>query len=98
MKTAGRCTALDRRRSARRTGPLFYDCACISAQQHNEPAGNHDVWHLHAHAFPRHHEGRLYERDREARWVAAEERALYASVLADVLCLPDSSPDAEPDN
>jgi histidine triad (HIT) family protein len=29
-----------------------YDCDGISTQQHNEPAGNQDVWHYHAHVFP----------------------------------------------
>lgn len=28
-----------------------YDCEGISTRQHNEPAGNQDVWHLHVHVF-----------------------------------------------
>lgn len=30
-----------------------YECDGVSTRQHNEPAGNQDVWHLHVHVFPR---------------------------------------------
>jgi histidine triad (HIT) family protein len=30
-----------------------YECAGVSTRQHNEPAGNQDVWHYHVHVFPR---------------------------------------------
>jgi histidine triad (HIT) family protein len=30
-----------------------YHCDGISLRQHNEPAGNQDVWHYHLHVFPR---------------------------------------------
>lgn len=30
-----------------------YGCPGVSTRQHNEPAGNQDVWHLHVHVFPR---------------------------------------------
>ncbi|MFD7025791.1 HIT family protein [Promicromonospora sukumoe] len=30
-----------------------YGCAGVSTRQHNEPAGNQDVWHFHQHLFPR---------------------------------------------
>lgn len=30
-----------------------YPCEGVSIRQHNEPAGNQDVWHLHVHVFPR---------------------------------------------
>ncbi|WP_456825154.1 HIT family protein [Cellulomonas sp. P5_E12] len=59
-----------------------YACDGISVRQHNEPAGAQDVWHFHVHVFPRHDGDRLYERDLEARWVATDERARYARVLA----------------
>ncbi|WP_235522256.1 HIT family protein [Cellulomonas sp. Root137] len=59
-----------------------YACDGISVRQHNEPAGGQDVWHLHVHVFPRYDGDRLYERDLEARWVAADDRARYARVLA----------------
>jgi histidine triad (HIT) family protein len=59
-----------------------YDCAGISTRQHNEPAGNQDVWHLHVHVFPRRVDDRLYEQHRRTRWVPAEERRPYADRLA----------------
>ncbi len=37
-----------------------YGCAGISTRQHNEPAGNQDVWHYHLHLFPRYPDDDLY--------------------------------------
>jgi histidine triad (HIT) family protein len=65
-----------------------YDCVGISTRQHNEPAGNQDVWHLHVHVFPRHADDRLYEQHRTTRWATADERAPYAERLAAALDLP----------
>ena len=65
-----------------------YDCEGVSTRQHNEPAGNQDVWHLHVHVFPRHSHDQLYARDRETRWVDADERARYAESLAPTLGAP----------
>lgn len=65
-----------------------YDCEGTSTRQHNEPAGNQDVWHLHVHVFPRHDEDRLYEQHRSTRWVTAQEREPYADRLAGALDLP----------
>ncbi|NUU19466.1 HIT family protein [Cellulomonas humilata] len=62
-----------------------YACDGISIRQHNEPAGDQDVWHLHVHVFPRHHGDRLYEQNREARWIAVGERTRYAGALASEL-------------
>jgi histidine triad (HIT) family protein len=59
-----------------------YDCEGISTRQHNEPAGNQDVWHLHVHVFPRRADDRLYEQHRSTRWVTAAEREPYADRLA----------------
>ena len=56
-----------------------YDCEGTSTRQHNEPAGYQDVWHLHAHVFPRYPGDRLYERHEEKRWATPEERAPYAA-------------------
>ena len=30
-----------------------YGCDGVSTRQHNEPAGDQDVWHFHVHVFPR---------------------------------------------
>ena len=65
-----------------------YDCEGISTRQHNEPAGNQDVWHLHVHVYPRHADDLLYERHRSTRWVPAAEREPYADRLAAALGLP----------
>jgi histidine triad (HIT) family protein len=53
-----------------------YRCDGISTRQHNEPAGNQEVWHYHLHVFPRYPGDRLYEL--EGRFIPADERALYA--------------------
>lgn len=37
-----------------------YGCDGVSTRQHNEPAGNQDVWHYHVHVFPRWHGDGLY--------------------------------------
>lgn len=37
-----------------------YGCPGISTRQHNEPAGNQEVWHYHLHVFPRYHNDNLY--------------------------------------
>jgi histidine triad (HIT) family protein len=65
-----------------------YTCDGISIRQHNEPAGDQDVWHLHVHVFPRQHGDGPYERHRDARWVTTSERAEYAEALAAELNLP----------
>lgn len=56
-----------------------YGCAGISTRQHNEPAGNQDVWHYHLHVFPRYEGDRLYQSDRAQMPPAV--RATYAARL-----------------
>ncbi|MGF9660207.1 HIT family protein [Pantoea agglomerans] len=65
-----------------------YDCEGTSIRQHNEPAGNQDVWHLHVHVFPRHADDRLYQRQDEARWVSPSDREPFALQLREALGLP----------
>ncbi|MBI5933731.1 MAG: LysM peptidoglycan-binding domain-containing protein [Chloroflexi bacterium] len=36
-------------------------CKGISTRQHNEPAGDQDVWHYHIHVTPRYEDDRFYE-------------------------------------
>ena len=38
-----------------------YQCGGISTRQHNEPAGDQDVWHYHVHVTPRFASDRFYE-------------------------------------
>lgn len=65
-----------------------YSCEGISTRQHNEPAGDQDVWHLHVHVLPRFSHDHLYQRHLEARWVPAEDRRSFAGSLRAVLRLP----------
>jgi histidine triad (HIT) family protein len=37
-----------------------YGCAGTSTRQHNEPAGDQEVWHFHTHVFPRYPGDNLY--------------------------------------
>ena len=36
-------------------------CEGTSTRQHNEPAGNQDLWHFHVHVFPRWRDDHLYD-------------------------------------
>ncbi|MDE2890446.1 MAG: HIT domain-containing protein [Gemmatimonadota bacterium] len=54
----------------------LYDCDGVSSRQHNEPAGNQDVWHYHLHVFPRWQVDRLYLERRSS--TTPEERRPYA--------------------
>jgi histidine triad (HIT) family protein len=58
-----------------------YACDGISTRQHNEPAGNQDVWHYHVHVFPRYAGDALYLSHAQRRWTTPEERAPYAARL-----------------
>jgi histidine triad (HIT) family protein len=58
-----------------------YGCEGTSFRQHNEPAGNQDVWHYHLHVFPRYGGDELYLRSSERRDTTPAERAPYAERL-----------------
>ncbi|MCZ4567710.1 HIT family protein [Rhodococcus erythropolis] len=58
-----------------------YGCDGVSTRQHNEPAGNQDVWHHHVHVFPRYEDDRLYSRHGEAAYVSPQARAPYGALL-----------------
>jgi histidine triad (HIT) family protein len=66
-----------------------YGCDGTSTRQHNEPAGNQDVWHFHVHVYPRYAGDRLYENHARVRWVDSEERAPYADRLRRALGFRD---------
>ena len=58
-------------------------CDGVSTRQHNEPAGNQDLWHFHVHVFPRWTGDRLYDqrpapadRDRMTARAAALRKVL----------------------
>jgi histidine triad (HIT) family protein len=63
-----------------------FACDGVSTRQHNEPAGNQDVWHYHQHVFPRYvgddlygAEKLRYEDDARARLAARLREALGVS-------------------
>src|SRR5437867_311045 len=58
-----------------------YFCDGTSMRQHNEPAGNQDVWHFHVHVFPRYNNDKLYQNHDENRLVTDVERRVYAQKL-----------------
>lgn len=58
---------------------IAFDCDGVSVRQHNEPAGNQDVWHYHLHVTPRYEGDRFYTTQR--RFMAVDERAKYAQAL-----------------
>lgn len=61
-----------------------YHCDGISTRQHNEPAGNQDVWHYHLHVFPRYLNDNLYQTPR-SDILPAPARASYANRLKESL-------------
>ncbi|HVE98819.1 MAG TPA: HIT family protein [Mycobacteriales bacterium] len=53
-----------------------YGCPGTSLRQHNEPAGNQDVWHYHVHVFPRYDREELYGApSRRAEWAEMDRYA-----------------------
>jgi histidine triad (HIT) family protein len=57
----------------------------ISTRQHNEPAGDQDVWHLHVHVFPRYQSDEIYLRHEDASFVPPQERSQWAARLRPAL-------------
>lgn len=60
-----------------------YSCDGVSTRQHNEPAGNQDVWHYHLHVTPRYTGDQFYMSQREL--MPAWERAKHAARLREYL-------------
>ena len=59
-----------------------YRCSGISLRQHNEPAGNQDIWHYHIHVTPRYLGDEFYAKyTTSAEIMAPEERAEHAAIL-----------------
>ena len=58
-------------------------CDGTSTRQHNEPAGNQDLWHLHVHVFPRYDGDNLYGAG--FRDSTHDERLALAARLREVL-------------
>ena len=62
-----------------------YGCDGTSTRQHNEPAGNQDVWHFHTHLFPRYENDQLYQNHENKRFVSPAERQVYADKLRNAI-------------
>lgn len=58
-----------------------YQCDGVSSRQHNEPAGDQDVWHYHLHVFPRYDNDNLYACTRMDS--SADQRKKYSKRLRD---------------
>ena len=58
---------------------VAFACNGISTRQHNEPAGNQDVWHYHIHVTPRYKDDGLYASKRQ--WMPVEDRAHLAAEI-----------------
>ncbi|MBI2032139.1 MAG: HIT domain-containing protein [Candidatus Levybacteria bacterium] len=58
-----------------------YGCDGVSTRQHNELAGNQEVWHYHFHVMPRWEGDELYKNHDKKRWTTAEERKPYVEKL-----------------
>jgi histidine triad (HIT) family protein len=56
-----------------------YSCGGVSTRQHNEPAGQQEVWHYHLHVFPRFEGDELYTSP--ARLTTPDERVPFAAML-----------------
>ena len=58
-----------------------YKCDGTSTRQHNEPAGNQDVFHFHLHIFPRYTGDDLYINHKNIYWPTEEEKQPYVKKL-----------------
>jgi histidine triad (HIT) family protein len=58
-----------------------YGCDGTSVRQHNQPAGNQDVWHYHVHVFPRYVDDGLYGSLPDSEYRTPAERWPYAERL-----------------
>ncbi|MEU6559651.1 HIT family protein [Nocardia nova] len=62
-----------------------YGCDGVSTRQHNEPAGNQDVWHYHVHVFPRYHDDDLYRSNPLPGFAFGAQRWVYTDRLREQL-------------
>ncbi len=58
-----------------------YKCDGVSTRQHNETAGNQDVWHYHLHVMPRYENDELYKNHDKKYWSTPEERKPFVEKL-----------------
>lgn len=58
-----------------------YKAEGVSTRQHNEPAGNQDVWHYHLHIYPRYEGDDLYLNHKDTYWPTSDEKKPYVDKL-----------------
>jgi histidine triad (HIT) family protein len=58
-----------------------YKCEGVSLRQHNEPAGDQEVWHYHLHIYPRYKDDNLYLNHENTFWPTLEEKLPYVEKL-----------------
>lgn len=63
-----------------------YECDGVSTLQHNEPAGNQEVWHYHFHVVPRYTGDNFYGHIETTYWPTMIQKSLLADELRKVLC------------
>jgi histidine triad (HIT) family protein len=68
-----------------------FGCPGISTRQHNEPAGDQDVWHYHVHVVPRWKDDAFY--DTQGTWADPDELRQRASLLRDAWQSPSLDSD-----
>ena len=61
-----------------------YQCDGITLRQHNEPAGDQNIWHYHLHVIPRYQNDDFHCAQKTP--VEVNERALYAQKLMNWFC------------
>ncbi len=71
------------------TMKTVYACDGVSTRQHNEPAGNQDVWHYHLHVTPRYKNDNFYGTQRQ--FMESSERAKHAEALKKTLLIIELS-------
>jgi histidine triad (HIT) family protein len=62
-----------------------YKCDGVSTRQHNEPAGNQDVWHYHLHIYPRYIGDNFYLQTKDTYWPTEQEKQPFIDKLKLVL-------------
>lgn len=59
----------------------IYKCNGTSTRQHNEHAGDQEMWHFHVHVFPRYNYDELYVKHMQVYLTKPEGRISYAKKL-----------------
>lgn len=65
-----------------------YQCDGIMIRQHNEPAGDQNIWHYHLHVIPRYQNDDFHRTQKSP--FGADERAVYAQRLRNWFSRPEN--------